>query len=166
MVCKALKEKGYLAVDTDTDGLARWTNLETGYVHPKSSVKQAERTPEFLKKHGWHVLRSDVEKLQAEGIGKLAFLCGVLDNESELHDLFDGTIALYIDDETLKYRLANRTDNDWGKQEHELQQTLVNHHASYDKYRAMGAVIIDASQPVEQVTEDILATASSLAAQA
>jgi dephospho-CoA kinase len=162
-LCKALKEEGYVAYDTDIDRLARWTNLETGYVHPKSSVKAADRTPEFLKAHGWHVPRPQIEQLHTEADGKLGFLCGVLDNLDELHDLFDGVIALYVDDETIRHRLATRTDNDWGKQPHELQQTLDNHHSSYDRYRAMGAVIIDSTQSVKQVAEDVLAAASELA---
>jgi dephospho-CoA kinase len=161
-LCKVLKERGYTAYDTDIDRLARWTNLETGYVHPKSSVKAADRTPEFLQAHGWHVPRPQVERIHAEAKGKLGFLCGVLDNLDEVSDLFDGIVALYVDDDTIRHRLATRTDNDWGKQAHELQQTLDNHHASYDRYRAKGAIIVDATQPIGKVMDDVLAAASQL----
>jgi dephospho-CoA kinase len=159
-VCLELKAKGYEAYDVDVDGFAKWQNLVTGYVHPKSSISAVDRTPEFLSTHGWHVPRKDVEALHAQAAGKLIFLCGDIGNESELHEIFDGIFALYVDDETLKHRLATRTDNDWGKQPHELMRSLEKHHKSYDNYRDLGATIIDATKPIEQVVEDILSEVS------
>ena len=155
-VCQALKQIGHEAYDTDTDGLAKWTNLQTGYIHPKSSVKKADRTPEFLNTHGWHVSRQDIEQLSANANSQTTFLCGLVDNLDELIDLFDGIFALYIDKETLRHRLANRTDNDWGTQKHELQRTLAGHRTLYDEFRKLNAIIIDASKPISEVTTDIL----------
>ena len=84
------------------------------------------------------------------------FLCGSLGNEAELHDLFKAVFALYVDDKTLIHRLATRTTNDWGKQPHELEQTLKHHHKVYDKHRKLGDFIIDAAQPTERVVDEIL----------
>jgi len=155
-VCEVLKEKGYSAYDVDVDGLARWTNLETGYVHPKSSVKTADRTPEFLAAHRRYVPRDDIQRLRNDSEGKITFLCGHLGNLDKVSDLFSGIFALYVDDETLRNRLSIRTGNDWGVQEHEVEQTIRNHHNLYDKYKSMGAIIIDATQTPEQVANDIL----------
>jgi len=160
-ICKKLKEKGYVSYDIDDDGLARWTNLKSGYTHPKSSVSKEQRTAEFINTHGWFVPRSTAEEVATESEGKLGFLCGVLDNYNELLDLFDGIVALNTDDETLKLRLRTRTTGDWGKQEHELQHTLGRHRTVYDQYRDMGAKIIDATKPVEQVIDEIVQIASS-----
>jgi broad-specificity NMP kinase len=155
-ICEVLKKKGYTAYDVDVDGLAKWTNLKTGYVHPKSSIKKSDRTPEFLAAHRWHVPRNDIQRLLHESESKTTFLCGHLGNLDEVVDLFSGVFVLNIEDQTLRDRLCTRTGNDWGVQEHEIEQTLKNHHILNDKYKSMGAVIIDANQSPEQVTEDIL----------
>jgi hypothetical protein len=85
------------------------------------------------------------------------FLRGSLGNEEELRDLFTKIYALYIDDETLTFRLATRTTNDWGKQPHELEQTLAHHQNAYKKYRQYGDEIIDATEPLNKVVEATLA---------
>ena len=156
-VCRVLKAKGYEAYDTDDDGLARWQHKQTGYIHPKSSVKAHQRTPEFITEHDWNVPRKHVEELAREAANKPIFLCGSLANEAELHDLFATVFALYVDDETLKHRLATRTTNDWGKQPHELQQTLEHHHEIYKEHEQRKDSIIDASRSLDEVVNDILA---------
>lgn len=85
------------------------------------------------------------------------FVCGSLGNEGELHELFKAVFALYVDDDSLKERLTTRTTNDWGKQPHELEQTLRHHHNVYDSYRQLGDFVIDATQSPEKVVEVILA---------
>jgi len=147
-VCEQLKTNGYQAFDTDTDGLAKWQNIETSVIHPKSSVKEADRTPEFLNIHRWNVPRAEVEELRNNAVGNVIYLCGNMSNESELYDLFDDVVALYVDDETLKHRLATRTTGGWGKRPHELEHTLARHRTHYDAYRASGTTIIDATQPL------------------
>lgn len=158
-VCFALKQRGYEAYDTDDDGLARWQHNQTGYIHPKSSVKPHQRTAEFLAEHSWSVPREHVEELARQASSKPIFICGSLANEDELHDLFEKVFALYVDDETLKHRLATRTTNDWGKQPHELQQTLEDHQKAYKNHEQKGDIIIDATKPLNAVVNDILAKA-------
>jgi dephospho-CoA kinase len=155
-VCRALQEKGYEAYDTDDDGLARWQHNETRYIHPKSSVKPEMRTADFIASHSWNVPREHVQDLANKAADHPIFVCGSLGNESELRDLFGAVFALYVDDDTLTHRLATRTTNDWGKQPHELEQTLLHHHEIYDMHRKLGDFVIDASQPPEKVVEEIL----------
>ena len=162
-MCRVLKARGYEAYDTDDDGLAKWQHIHTGYVHPKSSVKAAQRTPEFLENHSWNVPRQEVEALLARAAAKPIFLCGSLGNEDKLHDLFAAVFALYVDDETLTHRLATRTNNDWGKQPHELAQTLEHHRQAYERHRRLGDIIVDAARPVEEVADDVAARASAFA---
>ncbi len=87
---------------------------------------------------------------------KTIILCGSLANEDKLHDLFSKVFALYVDDETLKHRLSTRTTNDWGKQPHELAQTLEHHRKIHDKYQQRKDTIIDATKPLDKVVDDIL----------
>jgi dephospho-CoA kinase len=155
-VCCKLNEKGYESYDID-DGLARWRQNQTGYIYPKSSVKAHQRTAEFLTEHSWIVPRQSVVELMRKASDKPVFLCGSLANEDELRDLFARVCVLYVDDQTLEQRLTTRTTNDWGKQPHELKQTLLHHHQSYERYQQQGDYIIDASQPLDRVVDEVLA---------
>lgn len=161
-VCSALKEKGYIAYDVDNDGLARWTNLENGFVHPKSSVKKEHRTAEFIKTHGWFVPKSTIEAINKESDGKLGFICGALDNYEESKDLFNGIIALYVDEDTIKDRFSSRSSREWGTQAHEVKQTIDRHQTIYDTWKSMGAIIVNSSLPMDEEIDQILQAASSL----
>lgn len=158
-VLSELKQRGYDAYDVDEAGpaTAKWHNDLTGYVHPKSSVKKEDRTPEFLSQHSWKVPRQGVEDLAKQASTKTVFLGGAIANELELRDLFSSVFALAIDDDTLRHRLATRTDNDWGKNPHELEHTLTVNHELDERYREFGYMVIDATQPLEKVVGDILA---------
>lgn len=156
-----LRKKGYAAYDTDDDALARWQHIETSYIHPKSSVKPAQRTPDFLKMHSWNVPREFIEKIAAENQGNIAFICGVANNIDQLQDLFSHTFALVIDEKTVRHRIATRTNNNWGKQPHELEQTLKANKKALETYNKLGYTIIDASQPLESVVEDIVRSVKS-----
>lgn len=160
-VTHELRGRGYIAYDTDDDALARWQHNESGFIHPKSSVKAEQRTEEFLTTHSWNVPREYIEKIAVEAADTDAFVCGAANNIAQLRDLFSGVFALVIDEPTLRDRLAHRTNNDWGKQAHELQQTLDTFHASLDTYRALGYVMIDAAQPTPLVVDAILAQIST-----
>ena len=122
-VTHELRKRGYVAYDTDDDALARWQNTETGYVHPKSSVKAPDRTKDFLKAHAWNVPREYIEQMATENPDKTSFVCGVANNFDQLQDLFSKVFALTIDETTLRHRLLSHSNNDWGKQPHELTQT-------------------------------------------
>lgn len=156
-VCDELKARGFAAYDTDDDALARWQNVQTGYVHPKSSVKPHMRTPEFIAGHVWTVPREMLRSLLHEPDTSPVFVCGNIGNEEDIRDMFKAVFALYVDEATLKHRLATRTSNDWGKQPHELEQTLAHYRESYDVRRKLGDLIIDATNPVGQVADQIVA---------
>jgi dephospho-CoA kinase len=161
-VWQGLKARGYDAFDTDEDGFAKWHNNQNGYVHPKSSVKPEQRTEEFLEIHSWKVPRQEIEELAGRATAKAIFLCGVASNENELWDLFKAVFELVIDDEMLKHRLLTRTNNDWGKQPHELQKTLEEQHNIDQKQNKFDRIVIDATRPIEVVVEEILQKVTEL----
>jgi adenylate kinase family enzyme len=160
-VWQELKARGYEAYDVDEDALAKWHNNETGYVHPKSSVKAHQRTPAFLASHSWKVPRQEVEELAKHAVDKNIFLCGVVANEKELWDLFGKVIALTVDEDTLRHRIQSRTNNDFGKSEHEFEQIIGWQADTEDSYRKFGHITIDATRPLGQVVDDVIAVASS-----
>jgi dephospho-CoA kinase len=158
-VLTELKRRGYEAYDVDEAGpaTAKWHNDVTGHVHPKSSVKKEDRTPEFLAEHSWKVPRQEILGLTKQASTKTVFLGGAIANEPELQDLFSSVFALTIDDGTLRHRVASRTDNDWGKNPHELEYTLAVNQELDERYRKFDYVVIDATQSLEAVVDEILA---------
>lgn len=157
-VLAALKRRGYEAYDVDEAGpaTAKWHHNTSSFVHPKSSVKKEARTSDFLANHSWKVPRQEVADLSQQASEKPIFLGGNIANEPELQDLFSEIFALTIDDETLRHRLANRTDNDWGQNLHELELSLTANHKLSERYAESGYVIINASQTTDAVIAEIL----------
>lgn len=86
----------------------------------------------------------------------MAFLFGVVENDLEVLDLFDRLVCLVIDDETLRDRLATRTTNGFGKERGELAIALTWNREIEARYRRFGATILDATQPIEAVVQDLL----------
>lgn len=152
-----LRERGYKAYDTDDDALSRWQNKRTDFIHPKSSVKPEQRTPGFLADHAWNVPREFIEDIAKESHGEPVFILGVAHNYNRLQDLFAETFALHIDDATMVRRLTTRTNNDWGKQEYELQQSLATRQGEEERWRESGWTIIDATQPIDTVVSELIA---------
>jgi len=155
-VCKLLKKMGYEAFDTDDDGLARWINKDTGYIHRKSSIKSYHRTKDFIENNIWSVPQKVLIQLDIKD--KPVFICGSLGNEDKLINSFDKIFALYVDEDELIKRLLNRSNNDWGKQEHELEQTLRHHRRIYKEYRKRGNIIINGTLPVKEIVKNILSS--------
>ena len=156
----ALKERGFEAYDTDIDGFAKWHNDETGFIHPKSSVKPEHRTPEFISTHSWKVVRSEIEDLVVKAESHPVFLCGVVSSVDQIQDLFRLSFALVVDDDTLSHRLATRPfANSWGKSPHERQATLSRQRQFNEAYKEAGHTMIDATLPVKKVVDLVISYA-------
>lgn len=151
-----LRNLGHESYDADSIGAAY--NIESGAVVKIPPAE--ERTPEWFQAHQWRVQRERVEQLKQDSKTKPIFLCGTASNEEDLWDLFDQVFILHIDEETLKHRILSRTDNDFGKNEHELQEILVRHKESSRKLSLPKVVVIDATKPLEVVVQEILDKAS------
>jgi thymidylate kinase len=152
-----LRRRGYEAYGTDEDSLAYFYHNQTGE-RVKSHVAVEERTPEWRAQHTWKLPRAKAEELAKNSQGKKMFLCGVTANDAdELWDLFTKVFALFVDEETLKHRIKNRTENDFGKSEHEFQTILEWQQTAKEDYRKLGAALIDASRPLNEVVNEIIA---------
>jgi hypothetical protein len=97
-----------------------------------------------------------VDDLKERSNKKDIFLCGTAANEDEVWDLFDKVFALTVDESTLKHRIETRTDNDFGKVPHELEDILAWQKTAESDYERLGAKIISTTQPIETVVDEIL----------
>lgn len=160
-VCNELKRRGYAAYDTDNDAIAFFYNDVSGEL-VKRLVPPADRSPEWRARYSWKAKRETVERLVtgAERDGVL-FLCGVTANDvDELWDLFSEVFALVISDgQMLRKRIADRDEDGYGKNPHELASLLDWQPTAAAQYEELGAILVDASQPLGKVVDAILAQA-------
>ncbi|WP_285645723.1 AAA family ATPase [Lentzea sp. NBRC 102530] len=151
-VCEVLKARGERAVDADWEGFNRWVCRESRevVVEPPDPVPAG-----WLDRYGWEISRERVEALATVSGDGTAFLFGGVENEDEVRDLFDVVVCLVIDDETLKERLATRTSNSFGKHPEELAASLWHNARIEDRYRGLGAVVVDGTLPLDEVVEAV-----------
>jgi len=157
-VCDELCRRGYDAHDIDRDGIAVWVDRASGAITPTAAA--AERSDQWLEEQEWRMDRARIEALAARGRDQLVFLFGAAANEPDLWPLFSTTIYLQVDDATLRDRLATRTSNDFGKSSHELETILAWNQIGPDVYRESGSELIDATQPLDQVVDEVLRIAT------
>jgi len=154
-VRKELSKRGYLAYDGDENGLTGWQEKDTG-----NFVKSSERVQgpngSLIELYDWHMSKSRLEELAGEADEETMFICGTASNRYELWGMFDKVFCLSIDKETLIYRLATRTSNDFGKDPKDLEDVIGWHKPSEQTDVDAGAILIDATQPVEDVTDEIM----------
>ena len=149
-VARALRDLGHAAYDVDEGGFRTWRRRATG---------QVVEFPGWPAPPGWHdehhmpINRDRVEALKTDGHD--VFLCGTVDNERDVWDLFDVVACLVVDEATLRRRLASRPD-EYGKAPSELAAILEWHRTNEATYRRLGASIIDATQPLEAVVEQVI----------
>lgn len=151
-VCEELKRRGYDAHEGD-DGLSGFYHNETGERLLRSTTSE-ERTPEWRKQWTWKMSRDELFKLK--NLGTQIFVCGVAANDKEYIDVFDKCFVLHLGKQALLDRLANRTNNDFGKSEHELQGVLDWYNSLDQWYEDIDAIKIDAEQPLDVVVDGIL----------
>lgn len=113
-----------------------------------------------LAVHDHHLWRVDkVKALVADQSDVVTFFCGGSRNFLQFSDLFDGIFVLEVDTETLIRRLDDRREDEWGGQGRQAERDLILrlHRTRADIPR--GAVVIDATAPLEHVVDEILALA-------
>jgi hypothetical protein len=86
------------------------------------------------------------------------FLCGSGSGDDVVWQQFDKVIALVADEQTIRRRLASRS-NTFGQTPGELADVLFWHAGFETAYRGFGATIIDATRPLPEVVAEVLAAA-------
>ena len=139
-VYEELIRRGYKAISTDR-AWAYHADSETGL--PGGPIHHANWR--------WDQQRavSELESPEPE----LLFVCGSSRDRDRFLHYFTKIFNLRIDDETMRRRLQERTDNDWplGQEGVELALRL-----NRSDEKPAGAIDVDATQPLNQVVDELL----------
>ena len=150
-VRQALLERGYESHDVD-EGFAATYNKDTG-----QRVNEAEvvRTRAWHENNEWLISLESVRELAEQTKDRIAFLCGVARNDTEVLDVFSRVVALDVDETTLQDRLSGRSDR-FGTAQEELELALEWQQAARTLYKDLGIPVVDTSMPIDAVVENIL----------
>jgi len=157
-VRRELKTHGYAAPGVDEEGYGEWIDRKTGKVIPYPHHDKNLDFHDWYERHEWELSPTKIARLKrrADKEKTPIFLCGSASGEDKVWHLFDKVLALVIDEETLKHRLATRTDNQFGKTPGELAIELRLHGTYEDTMKNHGAHTIDATRPSAEVVDEIL----------
>lgn len=150
-----LHKQGYEAYDTEHNGISAWHNKTTGE-RAAEFGKIPERTPEWASQHEWLISKDWVAETADRAKDKLIFLCGGSANEAEIRAMCDKVIWLKTNEATIRQRVNNPRDHDYGTRPHELNAAIEANKHKEIEYSAYGAIIVDATQPIEVVVDEIL----------
>jgi gluconate kinase len=143
-VYEELIRRGYKAVSTDR----AWkyyadpdTGLRGGPRHSDNSMWDQQRAV------------SELESPEPE----VLFVCGSSRNRDRFLPYFTKIFNLRIDEDTMRRRLQERTNNDFGKQPEEAELML---RLNRSDEKPAGAIDIDATQPLHHVVDELLRLAN------
>ncbi len=152
-VATELQRRGYQAIHGDRE-LAYRGDPETGL---PATPETGAPTVDWVSEHYiWDVAK--VRAIAASQAEAVTFFCGGSRNFAKFIDVFDGVFVLEVDFDTMNRRIEARvaldpTDFGATPEERDLVARLFATKADVPKH----AVSIDATQPLAQVVDDILA---------
>jgi hypothetical protein len=145
-VFEELIRRGYTAIRTDR----AWKY----FIDPVTGLPDG---PAHYDNHRWDEEKAISELESPEPV--VLFVCGSSRNRDDFLPYFTRVFNLRIDDDTMRARLRDRTDNTWGKQPWELELMLKLNRSGE---RPAGAIDIDATQPLNKVVDELLRFTDSL----
>jgi shikimate kinase len=154
-IAKELTRQGYIAYDTEHDGISAYYNKVTGKFAANFG-EMPERTPEWLNRHEWNMSIDRIKEFKQQGRNKLVFLCGGSSNADEVRALCDMVIWLHTDEATIRKRVNNPRDHDYGTHPHELAAAIATAKKGEENYANYGAIVVDATRPLADVVKEII----------
>jgi hypothetical protein len=139
-VYEELIRRGYKAISTDR-AWKRLAEPDTGL--PGGPTRYSESIWDQQK------ALSELEGPEPD----VLFVCGSSRNRDRFLPYFTAIFNLRIDDDTMRRRLQERTNNDYGKQPEELELML---RLNRSDEKPAGAIDVDATQPLRQVVDEVL----------
>ena len=160
-VTREMVRSGFSAYDTDDPnhtGIAGWYNKSTDeYLAGFNEVKV---TNELLETYVWRLsseaLNTFIRRSKLEQI----YLCGRLRDASKIIEAAHHLIFLTVSGETIRTRLEQRAqipgEVEWGREPGQIERSIEVNKEIENEYRKLGAVMINADQPLANVVEDII----------
>jgi hypothetical protein len=136
-----------------TTTISGWRSHATGEIVPSPPIE--ERPPDWLERFDWSIDLRRVEALRHSADSRPVFLFGAVENESDVLALADAG--------TLRRRLAMRKTNNFGQAPGDVDAVMLWLGVFEQRHEAIGAAMIDATQPLHQVVDAVLAAASTVA---
>ncbi len=156
-IAKELSRRGYEAYDTEHNGISAWYNIRSGKIAAGFN-EVTDRSKEWLDQHEWLISVDQVSRFKENAQNKPVFLCGGSANDEIIRDMCSAVVWLKTNEETIRRRVRNPRDHDYGTRPHELALAIASNKTKEAEYRRYGAIMIDATKPIETVAESILTT--------
>jgi len=153
-VIDCLRRRGFPARDADDGELRGWRDRATGqFVAPQNDGPPRSGRRD---RYSLDLIPDRVRQLRDALADDVGILGGHVPNEPECLGLFDAVIALALDDSTMISRLDDRPGRTFGKTREARQVILRWNAEAEDKYRAMGAYVVDAMKPLSVVVDEVI----------
>jgi len=153
-ILNELRRRGVTIYDEDEPSIGSAHNKQSGQAVGVPPASQ--RSPEWFNQHEWKVKAGVLEDLKSQSLSGLVLLCGNSLEPEQIQHYFDKVVYLHVDEETLRKRIAERKENDYGKNDHELDGILERYRQMDQTYSPSNSIVIDATQSIEKVASDIL----------
>ena len=141
-----LGRRGYRVVDTDDPG---WREYR----------EDAESSDE-LHRGEWLWVEERMTGLLDSDDGRTLFVQGCVRNQGKFYDRFDAVVLLSAPAEVILNRIARRTTNDYGKTPLERAMIMDDLAKVEPLLRAGCSHELDASRPLDELVDDLIAIAS------
>jgi RNase adaptor protein for sRNA GlmZ degradation len=150
-VAEALEVRGYAAIDADISTYSHWVDRQTGQSYSSRPVEI-----EWVGRFDWLWKEKEMETVLRHGENHNQFICGTSVNQSLFYPFFNTIFLLSVVDETIVHRLQTRTNNHFGKREGDIERALDWKQGFESDIKRQGAIVIDASEPLQEVLNQIL----------
>jgi hypothetical protein len=155
---RELRLRGEAAFGTDEDGICAFFDASGCAVPPDAVVDSSA----WRAAHSWRIIPNLLDQLVASTDVSRVFLCGSAANEADVWERFSAVIALVVDEATVHFRLDERADNNFGKSPAERAKVVGWLGGFEETFRSLGAIIVDATEPIDRVAAAILTATAHL----
>lgn len=156
---RRLAARGIDAHDAD-EGISRHVRVSDG--------AEVETPPPGLQDPEWvacHEFRFDLARVRELRAGATArepvVLLGAAYGDDEVIAMAGRSWYLDLEEGELRRRLAARAPGSYGQAPHELDAILAWHAAAAGRYESLGVRRLDATRPVAELADEILAAAAT-----
>jgi broad-specificity NMP kinase len=150
-LARELRKRGCAAYDTE-EGFSYYVDKKTG----ERCAYPAEPSQEWYDGHERVFDEKVLMNLMKKHADETLFICSITANQAKFYPQFDKIFLLTAPDDVVSYRLGTRTNNYFGRHPLDLARVIGRHQQFDDELKALGAVVVDSTRPIEAVADDIL----------